>query len=102
MEVIELHLRAQVLLEIHKNENSYNLRRMNDFFQIRYKSNLGRNSLRYREPIVWNSIPISTDFYYVADQVRFSLWNLRFDQDFSPIDWKSFGECSISGAKQLP
>ena len=45
------------LLEIHNNENSYNLRRINDFSQLRYNGNLGRNSLRYRGPIVWNSIP---------------------------------------------
>ena len=36
---------------------SYKLRRSNDFSLVRYHSELGRNSIRYRGPIVWNSIP---------------------------------------------
>jgi len=39
------------------NETSYQLRRSNDFSLARYHSELGRNSIRYRGPIVWNSIP---------------------------------------------
>ena len=33
------------------------LRRINDFSHVRYNCNLGRNSVRYRGPIVWNLIP---------------------------------------------
>ena len=39
------------------NETSYKLRRSNDFSLVRYHSELGRNSIRYRGPIVWISIP---------------------------------------------
>ena len=45
------------LFEIRNTDNNYNLRRINDFSHVRYNSNLGRNSVRYRGPIVWNLIP---------------------------------------------
>jgi hypothetical protein len=45
------------LFEIRNTDNNYNLRRINDFSNVRYNSNLGRNSVRYRGPIVWNLIP---------------------------------------------
>ena len=35
---------------------SYTLRRVNHFSHVRYNSNIGRNSVRYRGPIVWNFI----------------------------------------------
>ena len=36
---------------------SHNLRRTNHFSHVRYNSNIGRNSVRYRGPVVWNLIP---------------------------------------------
>ena len=45
------------LLGTRYNDNNYKLRRSNDFSLIRYNSLLGRNSVRYRGPIIWNSIP---------------------------------------------
>ena len=45
------------LLGIRNTVNKYKLRRMNDFSLIRYNSELGRNSVRYRGPMVWNAIP---------------------------------------------
>ena len=36
---------------------NYNLRRINHFLHVRYNSNIGRNSVRYTGPIVWNLIP---------------------------------------------
>ena len=45
------------LFEIRNTDNNYNLRCINDFPHVRYNSNLGRNSVRYRGPIVWNLIP---------------------------------------------
>ena len=45
------------LFEIRNTDNNYNLRRINDFSHVRYSSNLGRNSVRYRGPIVWNLMP---------------------------------------------
>ena len=45
------------LLGTRTKETSCNLRRSNDFSLARYHSELGRNSLRHRGPIVWNSIP---------------------------------------------
>ena len=45
------------LLGTRTNETSYKLRRSNDLSLARYHSELGRNSIRYRGPIVWNSIP---------------------------------------------
>ena len=39
------------LFEIRNTDNNYN------FSHVRYNSNLGRNSVRYRGPIVWNLIP---------------------------------------------
>ena len=40
-----------------RNKYGATLRRSNDFSLIRYNSLLGRNSVRYRGPIIWNSIP---------------------------------------------
>ena len=45
------------LLGTRYNDNHYKLRRSNDFSLIRYNSLLGRNSVRYRGPIIWNLIP---------------------------------------------
>jgi len=45
------------LLGTRYNDNNYKLRRSNDFSLIRYNSLLGRNSVRYRGPIIWNLIP---------------------------------------------
>ena len=45
------------LLGTRNVDNKYKLRRMNDFSLICYNSVLGRNSVRYRGPIIWNSIP---------------------------------------------
>ena len=45
------------LFETRNTDNNYNLRRINDFSHVRYNCNLGRNSVRYRGPIVWNLIP---------------------------------------------
>ena len=45
------------LFETSNTDNNYNLRRINDFSHVRYNCNLGRNSVRYRGPIVWNLIP---------------------------------------------
>jgi len=45
------------LFEVRNTDNNYNLRRINDFSNVRYNSNLGRNSVRYKGPIVWNLIP---------------------------------------------
>lgn len=39
------------------NTNYYNLRHINHFLHVWYNSNIGRNSVRYRGPIVWNLIP---------------------------------------------
>ena len=44
------------LFETRNTDNNYNLRRINDFSHVRYNCNLGRNSVRYRGPIVWNLI----------------------------------------------
>lgn len=38
-------------------DSNYNLRRINDFPHVRCNSDLGRNSARYRGPIVWNLLP---------------------------------------------
>ena len=45
------------LFETRNIDNNYNLRRISDFLHVRCNSNLGRNSVRYRGPIVWNLIP---------------------------------------------
>ena len=47
------------LFETRNTDNTYmyNLRRINDCSHTRYNCNLGRNSVRYRGPIVWNLIP---------------------------------------------
>ena len=45
------------LFETRNTDNTYNLRRINDFSHVRYNCNLGRKSVRYRGPIVWNLIP---------------------------------------------
>ena len=45
------------LFKTRNTDNSYNLRRINDFSHVRYNCNQGRNSVRYRGPIVWNLIP---------------------------------------------
>ena len=54
-DILPVQLRA--LLGTRSNETSYKLRRSNDFSLVHYHSELGRNSIRYRGPIVWNSIP---------------------------------------------
>ena len=45
------------LFELNKNDNRYSLRNKNDYSRIRYNNEYGRNSVRYRGPIVWNNIP---------------------------------------------
>ena len=45
------------LFETRNTNTNYNLRRNNHFSHVRYNSNIGRNSVRYRGPIVWNLIP---------------------------------------------
>ena len=45
------------LFETRNVDTSYNLRRTNHFLHVRYNSNIGRNSVRYRGPVVWNLIP---------------------------------------------
>ena len=45
------------LFETRNTNTNYNLRRINYFSHVRYNSNIGRNSVRYRGPIVWNLIP---------------------------------------------
>ena len=45
------------LFETRNTNNNYNVRRINDVSHIRFNSNLGRNSVRFRGPIVWNLIP---------------------------------------------
>ena len=45
------------LFETRNINTSYTLRRINYFSHVRYNSNIGRNSVRYRGPIVWNFIP---------------------------------------------
>lgn len=43
------------------NENKNNLRRLNASSQVRYNLNPGGNSVRYRVPIIWNSIQLLCD-----------------------------------------
>eukprot|EP00794_Sanderia_malayensis_P001795 gene1795-2001_t len=38
--------------------NRHNLRKKKDFVHIRPNNEYGRNSLRYRGPIVWNALPV--------------------------------------------
>lgn len=45
------------LFETRTSDSNYNFRRINTFSHARYHSNFGRNSVRYRGPIVWNLIP---------------------------------------------
>ena len=45
------------LFESPKNTHNYSLRNKTDFHHIRYRNEQGRNSVRYRGPIVWNYIP---------------------------------------------
>ena len=45
------------LFETRNSDNNDNLRRSITFPHVRYNSNLGRISVRYRGPIVWNLIP---------------------------------------------
>ena len=45
------------LFETRTSDSNYNFRRINTFSHARYNSNFGRNSVRYRGPIVWNLIP---------------------------------------------
>ena len=52
-----LPVQLTALLGTRSNETSYKLRHSNDFSLVRYHSELGRNSIRYRGPMVWNSIP---------------------------------------------
>ena len=52
-----LPIQLTALLGTRSNETSYKLRRSHDFSLVRYHSELGRYSIRYRGPIVWNSIP---------------------------------------------
>ena len=52
-----LLVQLTALLGTRSNETSYKLRRSNDFSLVCFHSKLGRNSIRYRGPIVWNSIP---------------------------------------------
>ena len=59
-----LLVQLTALLGTRSNETSYKLRRSNDFLLVRYHSELGRNSIRYGGPIVWNSIP-------KLDQIQF-------------------------------
>ena len=52
-----LPVQLTALLGTRSNETSCKLRRSNDFSLVRYHSELRRNSIRHRGPIVWNSIP---------------------------------------------
>ena len=46
-------------------DSNYNLRRITDFPYVRCNSDLGRNSARYRGPIVWNLLPKAIkDFFF--------------------------------------
>ena len=45
------------LLGIRDTVNHYKLRCMKDFSLIQYNSELGRKSVRYRDPMVCNAIP---------------------------------------------
>ena len=40
-----------------KEQNGYDTRKKLQFEVQRYKSETGRNSLRYRGPLIWNSLP---------------------------------------------
>ena len=52
-----LHEPLTDLFELNKNDDRYSLRNKNDYSRIRYNNEYGRNSVRYRGPIVWNNIP---------------------------------------------
>ena len=56
-DILPEQLMALHVLGTRTNETSYKLRRSNDFSLARYHSELGRNNIRYRGPVVWNSIP---------------------------------------------
>ena len=45
------------LFETRTSDSNYNFRRINTFSHAHYNCNFGRNSVRYRGPIVWNLIP---------------------------------------------
>ena len=44
-------------LLVKKEQNGYDTRKKLQFDVQRYTSETGRNSLRYRGPLIWNSLP---------------------------------------------
>lgn len=85
------HLTA--LFETCNTTNTYNLRRTNDFPLVRYNCNLGRNSVRYRGPMVWNLLPKS-----IRDASSQELFKLKLRQASRILDQIQFEKeaCQIS------
>ena len=84
------------LFETRNSDNNYNLRRSITFSHIRYNSNLGRISVRYRGPIVWNLIPKA-----IKDASSLQLFKLKLRQASRILDHIQFEkEACVITSKQ--
>ena len=69
-----------------KEENKYQLRRKSKFILPRLNTELGRRSIRYRGPVIWNSIEEGvkeasySNFKKQLNQIRLLTSVLRMDQ----------------------
>ena len=73
------------LFETCNTNTNYNLRRTNHFSHVRYNSNIGRNSVRYRGPIVWNLIPRA-----IKDASSYQLFKQKLRQASKILDQLQF------------
>jgi len=69
------------LFETRNTNTNYNLRRINHFSHVRYNSNIGRKSARYRGPIVWSLIPEA-----IKDASSYQLFKQKLRQTSKILD----------------
>ena len=73
------------LFETRNINTTYNLRRTNLFSHVRYNSNIGRNSVTYRGPVVWNLIPKP-----IKDASSYQLFKQKLSQASNILDQTQF------------
>ena len=73
------------LFETRNINASYNLRRTNHFSHVRCNSNNGRNSVRYRGPVVWNLIAKT-----IKDASSYQLFKQKLRQASKILDQIQF------------
>ena len=75
------------LFETRNIKTSHNLRCTDHFSHVRYNSNIGRNSVRYRGPVVWNLIPKT-----IKDASSYQLFKQKLRQASKILDQIQFEE----------